>query len=312
MSEIIACAKAREQFALLLYGELSFNEEDRVEAHLEGCAECRAALERERSLHAALDAVAIEPPPALLRECRADLASRLSREPALAGARTGWWDQFVDSLTGGSRMILRPAGAVALLAIGFFAAKLMPNLPIFPNAAVAEAGMAHVRDVQRDPSGQVRIVLDETRQRTVTGSVNDRRIQTLLMEAVNDPNDPGLRAQSVDLLNAQQARSNEVRDMLILALNDQNVGVRFKAIEGLQAFAQDQEVQNAVSQALLTDTNSGIRMKAIDLLTQGAGENLNRRVIGTLQQLMEHEENTGLRQRCQRVLASFNASPGIY
>ncbi len=45
------------QFALLLYGELSFDEEERVDAHLDGCAECRAALEREKSLHAAFDGV---------------------------------------------------------------------------------------------------------------------------------------------------------------------------------------------------------------------------------------------------------------
>ena len=40
---------------MLLYGELSFDEEETVDAHLEGCAECRAALERERALHAAFD-----------------------------------------------------------------------------------------------------------------------------------------------------------------------------------------------------------------------------------------------------------------
>lgn len=313
MSENLTCAQARDQLALLLYGELSFHEEECVESHLEGCAECRAALEREKAVHAALDSVAIEPASSLLRDCRADLAARVADEPALAGPKTGWWDQLVDSLTGGSRIMLRPAGVVALLAIGFFAARFTPGgWMSFSNGAVTEAGMAHVRDVQRDASGRVRIVLDETRQRTVYGSLDDRQIQALLIQAMSDSGDPGLRAQSVDLLNAQQARSNDVRDLLILALNDQDDGVRFKAIEGLKDFAQDQEVQTAVSKALLADTNPGIRMKAIDLLTQGSGENLNRQVIGTLQQLMEHEDNSGLRQRCERVLASFNASPGIY
>ena len=37
----MSCAAAREQLALLLYGELSFDEEERVESHLDACAECR-------------------------------------------------------------------------------------------------------------------------------------------------------------------------------------------------------------------------------------------------------------------------------
>jgi HEAT repeat protein len=237
----------------------------------------------------------------------------LGGEPALAGPKDGWWDQFVEMLTGGSRTMLRPAGAVALLAIGFFAAKIMPNLPLGPfGSGAAEAGMARVREVRPDADGRVRIVVDEVRQKTISGGLESREIQELLMQAVSDPSDPGLRAQSVDLLNTQRARSSEVRDMLILALSDQSDGVRLEAMEGLKSFAQDHEVQAAVSQALLSDSNPGIRMQAIDLLTEGTGENLNRQVIGTLQQLMEREENAGLRQRCQRVLASFNATPGIY
>ena len=50
-----SCEKIRMQLGMLLYGELSFDEEETVDAHLEGCAECRAALERERALHAAFD-----------------------------------------------------------------------------------------------------------------------------------------------------------------------------------------------------------------------------------------------------------------
>ena len=42
------CEKVREQLSLLLYGELSFDEEETVDGHLESCAECRTALERER------------------------------------------------------------------------------------------------------------------------------------------------------------------------------------------------------------------------------------------------------------------------
>ena len=61
--EEMKCQAARDQFALLLYGELSFDEEERVESHLDGCADCRAALERQKALHDAVDAAAVTPCP---------------------------------------------------------------------------------------------------------------------------------------------------------------------------------------------------------------------------------------------------------
>jgi anti-sigma factor RsiW len=324
LNNSMTCDEARAQFALLLYGELSFDEEDRVETHLDACADCRAALDREKVLHAALDGVAIEPPPSLLRECRADLAARLNWEPGAPQHQIGWWDRFTGwltgGLTGGSGMVLRPAGALALMALGFFGARLTNTGSI----GLSEAGMARVRDVRPGANGRVQITVDETRQRIVSGGLDEQPIKELLMEAARDPNDPGLRADSVDLLNSQvnsgvnsrvnaPAQSADIRDVLIFTLqHDQNTGVRFKAMDGLKAFAHEPEVRRALSETLLSDANPGIRAQAIDLLIQGSGENLDRQVIGTLQELMLREDNAGIKQRCQRVLASFNASPGIY
>jgi hypothetical protein len=173
-----------------------------------------------------------------------------------------------------------------------------------------------VRDVRPDANGRVQTTLDETRQRIVSGGLDEQPIRDLLMEAVRDPNDPGLRMDSVDLLNTRvntPAQSADIRDALVYTVqHDENTGVRFKAMEGLKAFAQEPEVRKALSETLLKDANAGIRSKAIDLLTQGSGDNLDRQVIGTLQELMRREDNAGIKQRCQRVLASFNASPGVY
>ena len=194
------CAQARMHFALLLYGELTFDQEENVDAHLDTCAQCRAALERQKSLHAAFDELAIEPPAALLRECRADLAAAM-RDPALvAGVRlgpgtpqSGLWDRFVEFLTGG--FVLRPVTALALLLVGFAGARLMPELGgNFLNGTffggANPAAIARVSDVEAQNDGSVRIVVDQTRQRTITGDLDDQRIRTLLLEAVRDPNNP--------------------------------------------------------------------------------------------------------------------------
>lgn len=317
MSDAMTCTEARSQFWLLLYGELSFDEEERVETHLDGCADCRAALEREREVHASLDEAAIEPPPTLLRECRAELAIRLESEQP--PPRAGWWEQFIHMLTGYPGLltgtagtILRPAGALTLIALGFLAARLLPGVLSTGTLGATEAGLARIRDVQPDSGGRVRIIVDETHQRTVSGGLDDRNIQTLLLEAARDPDDSFLRQQSLNLLNTH-APSAEVRDALIYALrSDENVGVRMKAIEGLKSFAAEPEVRGALSQTLLSDANPGVRTQAIDLLLKGAGDKPDRQIVGTLQELMLREDNAYLRQRCEKILEALNASPEIY
>jgi HEAT repeats/Putative zinc-finger len=339
MNREMTCAEARSQFWLLEYGELSFDEEERIETHLDGCAECRGARERDKEIHAGFDGLAVDPPASLLRECRAELEARLRLEPPPRAARPGWWEQFASALSARpmlrlvtgrlvtgrlvtGRLVRAPVGALAMLALGFAAARLTPsflNSRLFPGAV--QAGMNRVRDVHPFSDGRIQILVDETRQRTVSGAPGDPQIQALLLEAARDPADSGLREQSLDLLN-KRAPSREVRDTLVYALrHDDNAGVRLKAIEGLQGFAAEPEVRSALSQTLLSDSNPGVRMRAIDLLTGGEADlnsgigpnlNLDRQVIGTLQELMQREDNAYLRQRSQRILEALNASTEIY
>jgi hypothetical protein len=322
MTEKLSCLDARMLFSMLLYGELSFDEEERVDVHLESCADCRTALEREKSLHAAFDSVAAEPTASLLRECRGDLAAAVRREPnPLPGGRSakeasGWWDQFVPRFAGPT---VRLAGAMALVALGFFGARLTPL--VSDGLAASQAGIARVSDVETQTDGTVRIVLDETRQKTISGNLDDQRVRTLLLEAVRDPNNPGLRADSAALLS-RRAQSAEIREALAyLVGHDPNDGVRLNAMEGLKAFSADPQVRLALSQALLSDANPGVRTQAIELLIPGSSiskldgstvPNLDRATIGTLQELMLRESNASLRQKCQRVLEASNASAEIY
>ncbi|HEY6347060.1 MAG TPA: HEAT repeat domain-containing protein [Bryobacteraceae bacterium] len=324
MNREMTCAEARSQFWLLEYGELSFDEEERIETHLDGCAECRGARERDKEIHAGFDSLAVDPSASLLRECRAELEARLRLEPPPRATEPGWWEQFASALSARPvlRLVRAPVGALAMLALGFAAARLAPsvlNSHLFPGAV--QAGMNRVRDVHPFSNGRIQILVDETRQRTVSGASGDPQIQALLLEAARDPADPGLREQSLDLLN-KRAPSSEVRDTLVYALrHDDNAGVRLKAIEGLQGFAAEPEVRSALSQTLLSDSNPGVRMRAIDLLTGGEADlnsgigpnlNLDRQVIGTLQELMQREDNAYLRQRSQRILEALNASTEIY
>jgi hypothetical protein len=313
------CEKVRMQLGLLLYGELSFDEEETVETHLESCAECRAALERERELHAAFDRAEVEPPASVLWDARQTLQQRIAAEHAPPG-RAGWWDQFVDALMlrpAGGAGWLKMAGALALLTMGYLGARLAPDLGLGAvGMSVADPGAQRVRSVEPGPHGGIQIVLDETRQRTVTGGLDDQNIRVLLLSAAKDPSDPGLRYETVGILN-DRAQASEVRDTLIYALeHDENAGVRLKAMDGLRPFVRQPEVRKALSGVLLSDGNPGMRTQAIDLLTQGVGESpangLDRDIIGTLQELMNRENNAYVRQRGERVLQLVNASQETY
>jgi hypothetical protein len=311
------CDAVRAQFAMLLYGELSFDEEGEVEEHLEACAECRAALEREKELHAAFDQAEIEPPAALLRQCRESLQERLQVEVPRPAARPSWWDRAVESLTlSPTASWLKPVGALTLVVLGFAGARLAPSLGgQFGFMSMTDPGASKVRYIEPGADGRIQIVLDETRQRVVQGGLDDRNIRALLMSAAKDPSDAGLRGEIVEILN-KSAQAADVRNLLVYALHDENAGVRLKALDGLRPFVQAPEVRKALTDVLLTDANPGIRMQAIDLLTQGIGESggqtIDRDVVGALQELMNSESNDYLRQRSQRVLELVNASAETY
>lgn len=319
MNTELNCASVKDYFALYLYGELSFDEEERVESHLDACIDCRKALERQREVQVALDNLAIEPAPSLLRSCREELHLRLAEESQSTVEKHGWWERFTDMLTGRSVNTgwLKPAGALTLVALGFGVARMIPQGSFGPMEMGMVEPASRVRYVEPASDGKVQIVLDETRQRIVSGGVNDQKIRVLLLSAAKDPSDPGLRAETVDILNAS-AQSSEVRDALTFALlHDQNAGVRLKAMEGLKPFAQHTEVRAAMTQVLLTDTNPGLRTQAIDLLTKGLNQDspsvsYDRQVIGAMQELMQRENNAYVRQRCKAALEAVKASTETY
>jgi hypothetical protein len=312
------CPEVKDLLALYLYGELSFDEEERVESHLDACAGCRKALERRREVQVALDNIAIEPSPSLLRSCREELHMRLVEEQVEV-AKHGWWDRFIDVLTGGSASTgwLRPAGALTLVALGFAGAKMVPT-GMF-TGGTGEMGMepsSRVRYVAPATNGKVQIVLDETTQKTVSGMLDDQKIRVMLIPCTKDPSDPGLRAACVDILNSK-AEFTDVRDALVLALKDQNAGVRLKALKGLTPFAQQLEVRTALIPVLLSDANPEMRSQAIDLLTKSLNQNApaetyDRQVIGAMQELMQRESNAYVRQRCKTALESVKASTETY
>src|SRR2546423_4783260 len=108
------------------------------------------------------------PPPHLLVECREALFSArpVQKKPP-------FWMQFSS--------MLRPAGALALAAMGFFSARLTLREPAAVNLASVSGDpiFSTIRSVRPDASGHVQIAVDETRRRLVSGSLSDANIERL-------------------------------------------------------------------------------------------------------------------------------------
>ena len=315
------CQMVEASLGLFLYGELTFDEEEAVHAHLAGCTACQAALAREQALHGALDGMVVEPSASLLRECRENLRIRLAQEAVLAPAapQRPWLAALAESFVAlasvpAARWAI-PLGASAMLAMGFFAARLMDASAGGAVFAGGQPLASRVRYVEPDQNGRVQIVVDEIRQRVVSGRLEDDGIRRLLLAAVKDPANPGLRAETIGILN-QRAQESEFRDALVHAVKfDTNAGVRLRALAGLKLFAQDQEVRAALAEVLLRDANPGIRTQAIDLLVDGrksAAGAADPELAGVLQQLLRQEGNTYVRRQCERALQDMKASLETY
>jgi hypothetical protein len=299
----MTCEQATKELPLLLYDELTFEQEEALHLHLDGCQSCQAALAREKALHEALDRQELPPPADLLTKCRQDLRGRL----VSAGPRS-WIGRMLDGLAPSFPVgWFRPAGALALLSAGFFAAKVVQ----FQNPIQAPAEYAslepvanQVRYVQPDASGNVRVVIDEVRQRVMTGQLEDTRIQQVLLAAARESTDPGLRVVSMDLLKTS-SNAPEVRSLFLQAArSDPNPGARLIALKGLKQYAADPEARSVFAAVVLGDDNPGIRIQAIDLLT----ENREAEDAGVLQELLSRENNKYVRLRCATALREMNAS----
>jgi len=301
------CEVVRKSLCLFLYGELSLEEEQALQDHCDSCAECRQALDKERLLHAALDERALEPSADLLAGCRRELSLRLK----LAARQQGWWQRLRARVSMvPAAIVLRPAAAMALLALGFFGARWTNQTPARRAAEGAtEIQPAHIRFVEPDPSGRVRIAVEETRQRIISGRPDEEPIQRLLLAAAREAADPGLRVESLDLLRGRAQQDHVRRALLEVVENDPNPGVRLKALEALKPLASQPEVRAVLARLLLKDQNPGVRIQAIDLLIE---QHQHEALVGLLQELLNKEDNSYVRLRCQRALQELNASLGTF
>ena len=300
----MTCKELEDNILLYLYGELEGESRLAFEAHLGECARCQASLAESRRLHQLLGEHPVrEPSPALVLQCRFKLDEALDQEQR-------GWRGLLRPWTLGPRAFpaARAATLLALLVFGFglgwslrpFAARIGPEPAMHNAAALTGADLDNLRisGVSRlgsDPAtGDVRVRLDGERQVTLEGSLDDPRIQQVLVYAVKSYDNPGIRRDTLDALRARSEKP-PVRAAMVYAMrHDPNAGVRLAAIEAVQAAAWDSEVRQVFLEALERDSNPGVRVAAIDALSRHADEE----VLPVLERLAVDDPNAYVRIKC--------------
>jgi hypothetical protein len=284
------CEWVRENIALQVYGELADDARHELEQHVARCSECAAELKAEQEFHALLSQEqAAEPTPNLLA------ASRMRLQEALETAEQGrFWHRLAFDPANWLRQVrFSPALASVILILGFGGGvgtsyRVFGHQPQGPaigsTPTPAEASITGIRSITQEPgTSQIDIKYDTVSTLETQGSMNDQRIQQLLLFAARNNYNSGVRMDSVDLLT-QKPDVSQVRDALVYALRyDTNPGVRLKALDGLGGFVKDDvRVRDVVLEALVNDANPGVRTEALRLIEPVKADGSVRGVLMTL------------------------------
>ena len=287
------CEWVRENITLHVYGELADDARHELEQHVARCADCAAELKAEQEFHAVLSQDrAAEPTPNLLA------ASRMRLQEALETAEQGrFWHRLAFDPANWLRQVrFSPALASVILILGF-AGGVGTSYRVFDHSTNGSGRDTRLRlplpPRLRSPASvpsrrsrariKIDIKYDTVSTLETQGSMNDQRIQQLLLFAARNNYNSGVRMDSVDLLT-QKPDVSQVRDALIYALRyDTNPGVRLKALDGLGGFVKDDvRVRDAVLEALVSDSNPGVRTEALRLIEPVKADGSVRGVLMTL------------------------------
>jgi len=306
------CEWVKANAALYVYDELGDDARHELERHVERCPVCAVEVKAERDLRAMMSALpAAEPSANLLAAARIRLQEALESEQQSTG-----WRRFTFDLAGWLHQVrFSPALAAVIFMIGLSSGILTTyrmvsgagGQPVArgPRPLVAaEASIAGIRAINPDPnSNQVEIKYDTLTPQALQGSLDDPRIQQLLLFAARNNLNTGVRIDSINLLT-RKPEDSRIREALMYALRyDRNPGVRLKAIDGLAPYvAEDTRVRDAMLEALVNDANPGVRTRAIRILQTCKVDSSVRQV---LRQLADKDQNEYIRRESQRLLATL-------
>jgi len=152
--------------------------------------------------------------------------------------------------------------------------------------------------VAPDPkTGDVRITLNAERRVTLEGSLDDPRIQQLLVGAMKGYENAGIRRDTLDVLRARSDNPSVREALLYVMRHDANAGVRLEALNTAQGMEWRPDLQGALIEAVEREKNPGVRFAAIDTLADHVAKVKDKSLLETLERLASNDPDKYVRMK---------------
>ncbi len=286
----------RERLRMLLplydSDELTPQEKAAVDDWLQREPAAREELQALRALHQRLQHLNLyEPKAGTLQRLRSGLIDKVQTETRPQFSLAEWLRrQFVEW-----RAVPQAGMAIATLLVGIFAGRqffsatrvishdpampevlpmLLAQRPIATARSVLAPHFANVHAIRLDPAtGQIEIEFSTVNNVFLRGSAEDPMVRQVLAYAMRPEEQTGLRLRAVkaagEIAPGHMAADNELTEALLQALqHDTNDGVRLKTLEALKKLPAAEKIKDALIQILLNDTNPAVRVQAVEALSR--------------------------------------------
>ena len=320
-----------EWLELSPYGELSDSEQQALDSHLEQCDRCQAHLVRLRQFKLIIDKAAPSRPVETdVRDARSNLWSAMINKHSEPGHLKGWRDRYLNGLKRltfniypSYRSVL---GGALLLFIGLvvgsfiavqgdrslgFTASEMEQTELLSNRDVDISNIQFVDSDVSDGTLEFRFEAVTTVQ--IRGSIDDPGIRRVLAFTVLNEQNPGVRLRAVNAVRASDRLQSEdqIRSALVTALKfDSNPGVRKEVFEALSMYPFDNEIKDAMIHTLIFDENPALRIGAINKLQGESLDTIDENLENVLRDRMDTDENAYIRTRAKTLLTNLTTREG--
>jgi len=321
----------KEWLHLSAIGELDDDARQLLDAHLEGCSQCRMELKDLLKFQS----VIVRNPPIevsdrLLEEARKQLHA------SLLGIRLTepLWKRVLETVQEFAVRDYKLAfGGTVMAALGVFVGYLIFFQPQKGEEKAARSESPVVEQAMQSGNGSESFTRGNTRTSDlhlidaggkdgtveftfeavtpmhVRGNINDDNVQKVLARALVNEDNAGVRLQTVNAIASQGPEHKtfdpEVKAALISALEgDDNPGVRQQALRVLMHQSLDNEVKQALVYTLSHDKNSGMRIAAINGLAAASmdGHRLDQDILTIIKQKIDSDKNNYVRRQARTVI----------
>jgi hypothetical protein len=196
-------------------------------------------------------------------------------------------------------IILRPemAAAALTLIVGFFLGRLFPsdkeslNSEIIDQISVLATKHDNLADLKNSPyvysnvsfkdhnNGKISLSFDVTTHLDILSKKDDPLVRDVMAQSLINPSNVGTDLKTISYSETMADR--KLKEALIYSVHSApSLAVRLKAMNGLQQYQNDAEVQNAFIKVLKDESSVKMRLMAVDYLTKtGIAPDSLRRIV---------------------------------